>query len=214
MNSLSVFISYSSSDKKIAGFLKSFIATFCGFSCFLAHEDILPSQNWEDKILIKLNASDLFIPLISEKSLISPYVNQEVGMALASKKPIIPIKIYLTNPFGFISKIQALSCSSMTFEYLVKTVNQLFLLIIKDPSFSQFRDSAINALTIALSQSVSFKNSRIIMAIYIESLQNISLTPEQISSLKKVINSNKQVYSERYILPRFLKQITKINVDS
>lgn len=214
MDKLSIFISYSSSDKKTAGLLKSYLALFCGFSCFLAHEDILPSQNWEDKILTKLYASDLFVPLISEKSSFSPYVNQEIGMALVLKKPIIPIKIYHTNPFGFIAKIQALSCSDLTFDQLVKTANQLFLLVIRDPVFSQFCDKAIFSLTMALSNSLSFRDSRIIMTILIECLRYISFSPNQISSLDKAIGGNKQVNLELFVLPRLVTELRKIQIDS
>lgn len=214
MEKLSIFISYSSSDKKAAGLLKSYITSFAGFSCFLAHEDIMPSQNWEDKILTKLRDSDLFVPLISETSSFSPYVNQEIGMALALQKPIIPLKIFHTNPFGFISKIQALPCNILTSDYLVKITNQLFLLTIKDPSFIHIKDKAIYSLSLALLNSSSFKNSRIIMAICIECLHHISLSSAQINLLHKSIESNNQVNGERYVLPQLLTELHKIRIES
>ena len=103
---LSIFISYSHIDKAIAGGLKEVLEQY-GISCFLAHEDIEPSQEWESKIRDTLKTSDILIPILTENFPNSIWTNQEIGFALAYNKLIIPLKINI-NPYGFIAKIQAL----------------------------------------------------------------------------------------------------------
>ena len=45
MKKLSVFLSYSNIDRRIAGLLKQYLETYSGFNAFLAHSDINASNN-------------------------------------------------------------------------------------------------------------------------------------------------------------------------
>lgn len=211
MEGLSVFISYSTDDKVSAGKLKKYLYTYCGFNCFLAHEDILISQEWEAKIIESLNVSDIFIPLISEYSKNSIYVNQEIGLALAYKKPILPLKLSKIYPFGFISRVQAMNLFSTDHQFIITITLQIFLSLVADVRFNYLKNKAINSVIYALSQSDSFQSSRIIMRLLIELLhmEKTSFSNLQIQNINSVINANSQVKNELYVLPKLISCLNK-----
>jgi hypothetical protein len=107
---MKIFISYLTTKKEVAGKIKESLETF-GYSCFLAHEDIRPTQIWIDEILENLHESDILLAIITDGFESSQWCNQEIGYFIGCKKLIIPVKIN-ENPPGFISKYQALKASS------------------------------------------------------------------------------------------------------
>lgn len=111
MKKLKVFISYSSDDKFIGGLFKQCFENYAGFSVFLAHEDIFPALEWELKIIKNLKETDVVIPLITDNYRNSEFTDQELGMALALSKIIIPIKLSNINPYGFIKKTSSFKMS-------------------------------------------------------------------------------------------------------
>lgn len=108
MERIRVFISYSSAQKEIGGTFKRCLISYSGYEAFIAHDDIEGARIFEDEIIIAINNCDFFIPLISEEFKQSAFTDQETGIAVASKKLIIPIKLSNINPYGFIGKYHAL----------------------------------------------------------------------------------------------------------
>jgi len=213
MDRILVFISYSSEDKKGAGLLKAYFESYCGFDCFLAHEDISISQKWEEQIIKALSQTDIFIPLISNSSFYSSYVNQEIGFALACKKPIFPLKLSQINPFGFISRLQALSYYSNSFSSLLTLISKIFITLIKDNSFSYLKIRVLNSVIYSLCHSSSFKSSRIIMNLIMTSCSSgvRIFTNYQLKQMEYSIEQNPQVYNEMFILSKFRKFIKTID---
>ncbi|MFP3257483.1 MAG: toll/interleukin-1 receptor domain-containing protein [Candidatus Nanopusillus acidilobi] len=121
---LKVFISYSNEDKEIAGKVKKSLESL-GLNSFLAHEDIVPSQEWQKEILNNLKEAKIFIPILTPNFKESDWTDQETGMAIAYDLEIIPIslkkrsKTRVIDPYGFISRYQALRI-----EYDPDTLNQ------------------------------------------------------------------------------------------
>src|SRR3989344_4416718 len=103
--SLQVFLSYSSSNRRLAGIIKRELENL-GINVFLAHDDILPSSQSQESILKALEEADVFLPLLTTEFKRSEWANQEIGVAVAQRKLIIPLKIDV-NPSGFIVGIQA-----------------------------------------------------------------------------------------------------------
>jgi hypothetical protein len=101
-----IFLSYSTHDKDIAGLLKVLLEAL-GMQCFLAHEDIAPSAEWEGKIVDQLQTCDAFIPILTTSFPKSAWTDQETGAAVGLGKMILPLKIDI-DPYGFIAKYQAL----------------------------------------------------------------------------------------------------------
>ena len=114
---ITAFISYSSQEKKLAGRLKVFLQSYCGFEVFLAHDDIPGGIEWEKEIFNSIKENDFFVPLISEAFRQSEYADQEIGIAVCLNKKIIPIKLESINPYGFINKYQALQYKILPVTY-------------------------------------------------------------------------------------------------
>ncbi|MFH2037311.1 MAG: toll/interleukin-1 receptor domain-containing protein [Candidatus Zixiibacteriota bacterium] len=99
-----IFLSYNTKDKVLAGNIKTELVKL-GYDVFLAHEDINPSDEWLDKILIELKERNIFIPIITPNFQTSKWTDQESGQAMAYGKLIIPL-LTKKSPHGFLSRIQ------------------------------------------------------------------------------------------------------------
>lgn len=208
MKKLDVFLSYSNIDRRIAGLLKQYLETYSGFNAFLAHSDINVSNNWRIKIIDSLNTTDVFIPLLTSSSKHSVFVNQEIGIAYALKKIILPIKID-TNPFGFIESLQALLCSTFSFQTLIQICSKISVILIKDPALSKVQNTSFESLLFALNSSSCFRDTRIIMRMILESHPYIEMTQEYKQYVKNCIDTNEQISGESFLLHTF-KQLLKL----
>lgn len=81
---------------------------FFGFDTFLAHDDLVPSVEWQKTITRRLKDCEVFLPLLTDSFPKSNWTDQETGMAVALGKIIVPMKVTI-NPYGFIAKYQAQS---------------------------------------------------------------------------------------------------------
>ena len=213
MDQLKVFISYSSEDRFLGRVFKQSFENYAGFSVFLAHEDISPATEWELKIIKEMKNSDVVIPLITKNYRNSEFTDQELGMALAWEKIILPIKLADINPYGFIKKFQALKCKNDEYSVINGVVSTV-LVLIESKEFNKHRNVVIESVVKAFCQSSSFKMTRTIIGI----LTKINkFTDDQITSFKKAIKNNDQIYKEYYALPGFkkiLREQHKIIIDS
>lgn len=101
-----VFLSHKSEVKVETAELKDRLNDF-GISCFVAHEDIHPTQEWQDEIENALASMDAFVAVMTANFHNSEWTDQEVGYAVARGVPIIAAKLG-RDPYGFIGKFQAL----------------------------------------------------------------------------------------------------------
>lgn len=104
-----VFLSHKAEVKKETATLKENLKIF-GISAFVAHEDIHPTKEWQNEIENALFSMDAFVALMTEEFHESVWTDQEVGVAFGRGVPIISVKLG-KDPYGFIGKFQALSCS-------------------------------------------------------------------------------------------------------
>ncbi len=103
-----VFLSHKAEVKRKTGELKESLIPF-GISCFVAHQDVHPTKEWQDEIENALTSMDAFTALMTEDFHDSLWTDQEVGFALGRAVPLIAVKLG-KDPYGFIGKFQALSC--------------------------------------------------------------------------------------------------------
>jgi TIR domain len=106
-NSYRVFLSHKAEVKRETSQVKDRLALF-GFSCFVAHEDIHPTTQWQDEIENALATMDAFVALMTDKFHESAWTDQEVGYAFARGIPIVAVRLGL-DPYGFIGKFQGLA---------------------------------------------------------------------------------------------------------
>ena len=79
-----------------------------GVSCFVAHEDIEPTKEWQDEIEGALFSMDALVALLTERFSESCWTDQEIGIAYGRGVPVVPVRLG-TDPYGFIGKYQALA---------------------------------------------------------------------------------------------------------
>ena len=171
-----VFISHDSAFKKEVAKLKSDLESY-GISAFVAHEDISPTEEWQEVIKKALCTMDAFVALLTEGFHNSEWTDQEVGYALCLDVPIIPVRLGI-DPYGFIGKFQGLS--SGWEEVPLEIVK---LLIRKEPKM-------VDAYIKAVDQCVSFEQGNDLSNVF-KALP--MLTDKQIKRLVDAFNDKSQV---------------------
>ena len=101
-----LFISHLTKDKIAARNLKICMKEY-GIDCFVAHEDIRISREWEIEIENALFSMDALCAIVTPNFRNSDWCDQEVGIALGQKKAVLPISKEMM-PYGFFGKYQAL----------------------------------------------------------------------------------------------------------
>lgn len=210
---LRIFLSYSSKDKIVAGEIKKTLEEF-DLEVFVAHDDISPSEEWEKTILQNLDSTDIFLPLISTSFKLSPWVDQETGIAIAKEKFIIPISVDETKQYGFLAKYQSLKFDEKN---ISGSCWEIIKCIKNNPRFA---NALLDAILKKFSDSSSFDQAGYMSGILLDFKE---FSDQQIAWLIKSISENGQIlysHSARQhlvkILKKFKKQIgkgklTKIN---
>ncbi|HAB54685.1 MAG TPA: TIR domain-containing protein [Ignavibacteriales bacterium] len=170
-----VFLSHKNEVKKETAELKEKLKLF-GISGFIAHEDIQPTKKWQDEIENALFSMDAFVVLMTEGFHDSLWTDQEVGVAFGRGVPIISIK-HGNDPYGFIGKFQALSCSWDA------AAKEIVKILVK-------HDRMLNAYIKAVENCSSYDNGNTLSEILpcIDKLSN-----QQAIRLISVFNENGQV---------------------
>ncbi len=99
------FLSYQTAEKSVAGRIKESLELY-GIRSFLAHEDIGVSQEWATRILSEIKESEIFVCVLSENYLASPWCIQESGIAANRGMTVVPLTVDRTTPPGFLSQYQ------------------------------------------------------------------------------------------------------------
>jgi hypothetical protein len=170
-----VFLSHKAEVRKQTSELKDDLLLY-GVTSFVAHADIRPTKAWQDEIENALTTMDAFVSVMTANFHESDWTDQEVGFAFARGVPIIAIKLG-RDPYGFIGKFQALSCSwSNAAQEIVK-------LLVK-------HDRMVNAYVNAVKNCRGFDHGNQLAAI----LPDIDhLTDDQADALIAAYNENGQV---------------------
>jgi len=188
-----VFISHSHKDKELATQIKDELESRLSLQAFVAHEDIRPTQEWQETILEKLRECDVFLALLTKHFQKSNWTNQETGIAFSLHKIIIPIKIEV-NPYGFISRLQALRWNRDNAEEGIDKMITLFY-------EREFISTA--ALIEGLGKSTSFADA----GLKSELLQKIRrLSAKQVNQIAIAAVQNNQVY-DSYKAKRVLRKL-------
>jgi hypothetical protein len=196
---LRVFLSHKAEYKEKATALKN--ACFSsGLSCFVAHEDIEPTKEWQAEIELALFSMEAMILLMTEKFHDSNWTDQEIGVAIGRGVPIISIRLGI-DPYGFIGKYQALSGHEKKLEVLAI---ELFNLLFSNPSL---KARVTEGLVVRFEKSATYSQANML----IEHLKKIEkATPELIKRLEKAGENNSQVrdaFDVKRELPSLLKRL-------
>jgi len=102
-----VFISHSSKDEAVIRWLEAQVKA-AGHKAWVAEWDHRPGASLTDKIRAELTGSDAYILLLTEEGYNSVYVQQEVGAAMTSGKPVIALvdRALGAKPMGMLNDIE------------------------------------------------------------------------------------------------------------
>lgn len=105
---LRVFISYSTKDLQVVNFVKSMLVG-SPVEVFIAEYSVSPGQSLSSSIISAIKRCDLFLLLWSTNAKGSEWIPQEIGVAKAENKQIIPVVLHsdLKLP-GFIRDLKYL----------------------------------------------------------------------------------------------------------
>lgn len=197
---VSIFVSYSNKDRNIAGQIKESLENF-GFDVFLAHEDIKPSTEWQERILKELRTCDIFLAVLTEEFRDSEWTGQETGIAFAANKLIIALKVDI-DPFGFISKFQALKFNK---DIVSETSGEIIHTIAEKNDITKL----INSLIRGFSKSRSYAEANGKVA-YLKKLE-AKLNEDQIIDIIKASFNNGQIRDEEWNAGPYVRGIMDSN---
>jgi hypothetical protein len=111
------FISFSNQDESFARQVHT-ILTAQQVDVFLAPLSLRPGDQWGQEIRNKLAESSWIVFLASAAACRSPYAQQEIGMAIALKKRLVPViwDIQPSDLPGWLKDIQARDLRGLTIE--------------------------------------------------------------------------------------------------
>ncbi len=139
---LHIFISHSSLNKDEVTSLKICLLPY-GATAFVAHEDISPTEEWQSEIICALDTCHAVVAWTTVEFKESPWAQQEIGMALSMRKPIISVKRGI-DPVGFAAKEQGLN-GNFDFSQLAKNI--VDILIKKNSTQRYVQEGLLTAFT-------------------------------------------------------------------
>lgn len=120
------FISYANEDSKLAEAVKAVLEAR-GVSVFMASVSLKPGDEWGKEIKRSLLNSHCVIFLASRRACESPFVLQELGMALGASKKVIPV-VWDIDPSelpGWIPHYQAIDVRGGTMSELTTRIDEV-----------------------------------------------------------------------------------------
>jgi hypothetical protein len=205
LSPISIFLSYSSKDKRFAQSVKDIFLEF-GFAVFLAPEDISPASDWVQTILENLDDCDVFVAIVTKSYHGSNWTDQESGYAVARQKTILPI-CRVVDPYGFLARIQGYKKKRGTSDAeLVEEA--LSGLLNKPPLRNRIRESLIAALRHSRSYPQSIMISRVLLKLSPFSGRQMSLIMKHAISQSQVRNS---IEASKYLSRLVRRNQTKLD---
>lgn len=183
-SSARVFLSHLASMKAATTQLREELSRF-GISAFVAHVDIEPTREWQIEIESALASMDGLIALLAPGFKESSWCDQEVGVAIGRRLPIVSVRLGL-DPYGFIGKYQAVQGAGKDQKTLARELYDSFML---NPSIGP---KVTSALVKMLSESFSFAESGRLIALIEKSPY---LTTKHVALMQESVQKNGQVAS-------------------
>ncbi len=144
------FISYSRINKEFALNLALELRA-SGFDIWLDQLDIPTGSRWDDEVEQALEASEIFMVILTPASSTSDNVKDEIGYAIDSGKRILPILLENARVPLRLIRFQYVDFTKKSFEEGVESAKQLLRRLIEEPTIP--RDQYPGAIEAPASQS-------------------------------------------------------------
>jgi hypothetical protein len=115
-----LFISHLATHKRFAAKLKEELDG-CSVSCFVAHNDIMPTKEWLNEIEMALSSCEAMIALLHPKFHESKWTDQEIGFVMGRGLPVFTVRCG-EDPYGFIGKFQAFNGNNKDISVLTSEI--------------------------------------------------------------------------------------------
>lgn len=181
-NQLRLFLSHVARHRVAVSHLKREL-DYLGISSFVAHEDIVPSLEWQAEIGVAIRSMQAMAALLTPEFHRSKWTDQEVGMAIASGVLLVPIRLGLA-PYAFMAKSQALPGNLAKPKELASAIATV---LAKNPSTG---DPMAEALVCAVEGANSYLGAMAAAAVIDKAPR---LTRSQLRRLEAAVNVNSQV---------------------
>ena len=119
-----IFISYSHKESESAVRLAKSLESE-GYEVWLDSTDIQTGAHWDDEIVKGLNASEIFVVLLSKQSTESQNVKDEIGYAIDHNKHILPILLEECEVPFRLRRIQYVDFTQLEFEEGMQKVQSI-----------------------------------------------------------------------------------------
>jgi TIR domain len=183
-----LFLSHKAEYKEGAGELKRELKTL-GLSCFVAHDDIQPTREWQIEIERALHSMEALVALMTSGFSNSNWTDQEVGMAMGRGVPVVSVDLGQT-PYGFIGKYQAVKGAGKTSEALA---SELVRLLVANP---RTKRKVVDAMLLRFENAWSYDHAKSLFR-FLEAIEN---PPEDfMERIERAFRENDQV-SDSYVV--------------
>ena len=169
-----LFLSHKTDDKIQVAELKQKLSVY-GISCFVAHEDIAPTQRWADEIENALFSMDACVAIMTPLFHNSDWTDHELGCAHGRHVPVIAVRMG-RDPYGLIGRFQALSATwdNLHFKLLELLIN-----------YNKVKDAFIQAIDDCSSYDTGNALAKLFPHIN-------KLSKNQVTRIISAVNSNSQ----------------------
>lgn len=190
-----LFVTHKADYKREASKLKDAFDQW-GVTCFVAHEDIEPTKEWQQEIEKALFSMEALVALMTGGFSDSEWTDQEIGVAIGRRVPIIPVKIG-TDPYGFIGKYQALSAAGKEASEVAQDIYDLLW------GKANLKERLTDSLVTRFEKAGSFAEANDLVG-RLERIESAS--PEIIKRLERAPKRNSQV-REAFEVEKTLPQL-------
>jgi hypothetical protein len=198
-NYFKLFISHVSHQKEVAHGIKEALKNH-HVSCFVAHDDIEPTRQWQDDIEEALRSMDALAAVLTPGFHESKWTDQEVGYAMGSGRLILPIR-HGADPHGFIGKYQGYTIKAGTPYY---TIAAEIVAILARHSVTSHRLAC--ALVHKFEQSWSWDSAKSTMSM----LEECPVIPDDLlTRIEAAKDSNREVGSAWGVPERIIALVQK-----
>ena len=183
-----LFISHTHAHAHFVGEMRNDLKNW-RFECFVAHDDIEPSEKWQEVIESALLTCHAATALVTTDFRESAWCNQEVGFCLARSLLIIPLMVGV-DPHGFLGGFQAVKLpDAMQKRTAWMAAEAVFDILAKRP---ETQERMVPPVVRRYSASHSFDNSRAAYT-HLRKIPKEAWTLELVDEVEKAGTENAQV---------------------
>lgn len=199
---VSIFLSHQAKFKVEVAALKQELEYY-GTKCFVAHEDIQPTQKWLKEIKRALKDCNALVALLTPDFRESVWTDHEIGVAIGLKKLVIPVRLG-RDPYGFMASIQALKGELTNSRPLAESIVRAMLN--NETTAELMKNAVIDSFFHSENFDTAIRTSKLLV-------EFDDLTDEQYDLLGHAVEANDQIYRATGVRKRMEAFLDEMEAD-